>query len=82
MQIGPPPAAATSLALTASAALSPDIVAGATVAEVTLRFRLPPTPKVEAIRVERLAGACPAPATNPLGEIVGAAGTRRRARSP
>ncbi len=32
VQIGPPPAAAASLALTASAALTPDIVAGATVA--------------------------------------------------
>jgi hypothetical protein len=70
VQIGPPPAAATSLALRASAALSPDIVAGATVAEVTLRFRLPPTPKVDAIRVERIPGACPAPAANPLGELV------------
>ena len=35
---------------------TPDIVAGATVAAVTLRFRLPPAPKVEAIRIERLAG--------------------------
>jgi hypothetical protein len=70
VQIGAPPAAATSLALTASAALTPDIVAGATVAEVTLRFRLPPTPKVTSIRVERLTGICPAASTDPLGELV------------
>jgi hypothetical protein len=71
VQIGPPPAAATSLALSATAALVPSpIVAGATAAEVTLRFRLPPTPKVEGIRVERITGTCPAPGTNPLGELV------------
>jgi hypothetical protein len=70
VQIGQPPTAAASLALTASAALSPDIVAGATVAAVTLRFRLPATPRVAAIRVERIPGTCPAPATDPLGELV------------
>ncbi len=70
VQIGQPPAAAASLALTASAGLSPDIVAGATVAEVTLRFRLPPMPTVAAIRVERVPGVCPAPSTNPVGELV------------
>ena len=37
---------------------------------MTLRFRLPPTPKVTAIRVERITGACPAPSTHPLGELV------------
>ncbi len=67
VQIGTPPAAATSLALTATAALAPDIVAGATVAEVTLRFRLPPTPKVTAIRVERITGACPRAVDEPAG---------------
>jgi hypothetical protein len=70
VQIGPPPPAATSLALSASASLVPSIVAGATAAEVTLRFRLPPTPTIEAVRVERIPGACPAPATDPLGELV------------
>jgi hypothetical protein len=70
VQIGPPPPAAASLALTASASLVPGIVAGATAAEVTLRFRLPPTPKIDAVRVERIAGACPAAATDPLGELV------------
>ena len=70
VRIGPAPAAATSLGLTASAALSPDIIAGATVAEVTLRFRLPPAPKVQAIRVERLPGACPSPSSSTLGELV------------
>jgi hypothetical protein len=70
VQIGQPPAAATSLALTASAALSPDIVVGATVAEVTLHFHLPSLPRVDAIRVERLAGICPAPTVDPLGELV------------
>jgi hypothetical protein len=70
VQIGPAPAAAASLALTASAALTPDIVAGATVAAVTLRFRLPPAPKVESIRVERLPGTCPAPAATLFGELV------------
>jgi hypothetical protein len=71
VQIGPPPAAAASLALSASAALVPSpIVAGATAAEVTLRFRLPPAPKVAAVRVERITGACPAEGSNPLGELV------------
>jgi hypothetical protein len=70
VQIGHPPTAATSLALTASATLAPGIVAGATVAAVTLRFRLPPTPMVTAIRIERIPGTCPAPATSPLGELV------------
>jgi hypothetical protein len=70
VQIGPAPAAATSLALSASATLVPGIVAGATAAEVTLRFRLPPTPKIETVRIERLPGVCPAAGTDALGELV------------
>jgi hypothetical protein len=71
VQIGVPPAAATSLALTASAALVPSpIVAGATAAQVTLRFTLPAMPKIDAVRIEKIAGACPARGANPLGELV------------
>jgi hypothetical protein len=70
VQIGPPPPAAASLALSASASLVPGIVGGATAAEVTLRFHLPPTPKIDAVHVERIAGACPPAATDPLGELV------------
>lgn len=71
VQIGAPPAAATSLSLVASAALVPSpIVAGATAAEVTLRFVLPPQPKIEAVRIEKISGACPAVSTSPQGELV------------
>jgi hypothetical protein len=35
-----------------------------------LHFRLPPAPKVAAVRVERITGACPAAGSNPLGELV------------
>jgi hypothetical protein len=71
VQIGAPPAAAASLALTASAALVPSpIVAGATAAQVALRFTLPAMPKIDAVRVEKVAGACPAVVSNPLGALV------------
>jgi hypothetical protein len=76
VQIGAPPAAATSLALSASAALVPSpIVAGATAAQVTLRFTLPPTPRLGTVRVEKIAGTCPAVGTSVRGTLITAPAT-------
>jgi hypothetical protein len=72
LQIGPPPAAASSLALTATTTLTGDVVPGAIVPEVELHFRIPPSPPVQTVRVERVAGACPAIATDFTGDLISA----------
>ena len=71
VQIGPRPGLASRLALTATAALAPGVVAGQTTPEVTVRFRLPSSPMVDAVRVERIVGACPTAGITIDGEIVG-----------
>jgi hypothetical protein len=72
VQIGPRPALATSLGLSATATLVPSvIVVGGSTPQVALHFTLPATPAVTAIRVERIAGTCPAPGTTVLGALVG-----------
>jgi hypothetical protein len=70
VRIGKPPAAASSLALSASSALTGDVVPGATVPEVSLHFTLPATPPILTVRIERAPGACPAVATDFTGELI------------
>jgi hypothetical protein len=70
VRIGKPPAAASSLGLSASAALTGDVVPGATVPEVSLHFRLPDSPPILSVRVEREPGACPAVASDFSGELI------------
>jgi hypothetical protein len=70
VRIGPRPALATSLGLSAVATIVPSVVVGETTPQVTLHFKLPATPKVDAIRVERIPGSCPAPGTTILGALV------------
>jgi hypothetical protein len=70
VRIGSPPAAASSLALTASAALTGDVVPGTATPEVSLHFTLPQTPPILSVRVERAPGACPAVATDFAGQLI------------
>jgi hypothetical protein len=70
LHIGQPPASATALALTASTTLTGDIVPGTIVPEVSLHFRIPATPPVQTVQVERTPGACPAKATDFSGEVI------------
>jgi hypothetical protein len=72
LHIGQAPAAATSLALTATTTLTGDVVPGSIVPEVSLRYRIPDSPPVETVRVERTPGACPATATDFSGELISA----------
>ncbi|HEY1480528.1 MAG TPA: matrixin family metalloprotease [Gaiellales bacterium] len=75
LRIGQAPPAATSLALTASATLTGDVIPGTTVPEVSLHFRIPATPQVDGVRVERAAGACPAKPTAFSGALISAPAT-------
>ena len=49
-----------------------DVVPGSIVPEVQLHYRIPASPPVETVRVERSAGACPAVATAFSGELISA----------
>ncbi len=72
LQIGAPPATASSLALTATTSLTGDVVPGSILPEVQLHYRIPSSPPVETVQVERAAGACPAVATDFSGELISA----------
>jgi hypothetical protein len=71
VRIGPRPDLATKLGLAATAALAPGLAAGAALPEVSLSFRLPASPPVDAVRIERIPGACPAHDTTIDGQLVG-----------
>jgi Astacin (Peptidase family M12A) len=62
VRVGPRPTLATQLGLTATAL-------PATVPEVAVSFRIPSA--VDAVRVERISGACPPPGIAIPGEVVG-----------
>jgi hypothetical protein len=71
VRIGPRPDLATKLGLTATAAVAPGLVAGGGVPEVSVSFRLPASPAVASVRIERIVGACPPPGTTIDGQLVG-----------
>jgi Astacin (Peptidase family M12A) len=72
LRIGAAPASATALALTATTTLTGDVVPGTIVPEVSLHYRIPASPPVQTVRVERTPGACPATATDFSGDLISA----------